>query len=173
METENFQNVGIVSRDPSMILFASTDFPRTINGNAPGEENNGGGLWRNNGEKAFLVVKTAGAVRLPFSWCICDAVINSLKTRITKIGPLHSNLFQGLVLFQGIVSFTLPVMWRCWPWAFDSSLKLLSNNAPSQGSSAMDWNCRYMVGFSATDRNRPWPTAEPVFREVKQHIQFL
>lgn len=93
-----------------MILFASIDFPRTINGNAPGEENNGGALWRNNGEKAFLVVKTAGAVRLPFSWCIRDAATNSLKNRIMMNGALHSNLFQGLVVFQGIVSFALPVV---------------------------------------------------------------
>lgn len=59
-----------------MIFFASTDFPRTINGNAPGEENNGGALRRNNGEKAFLVVKRAGAVRLPSSWYIRDAATN-------------------------------------------------------------------------------------------------
>lgn len=125
---ENLQNVGIIIQDPSLILFASTDLPRTINGNVPGEENNGGALWRNNGEKAFLVVKRAGAVRLPFSWYICDAVTSSLEIRIMMNGALHSNLFHG------IVSFTLPVLWRFCPWAFYSNLKLLSNDAPSQGS---------------------------------------
>lgn len=167
VEMENLQNVGIIIQDLSMILFASTDFPWTINGNAPGEENNGGALWRNKGEKGFLVVKTAGAVRLPFSWYIRDAATNSQKNRITMNGALHSSLFQSLVIFQGIVSFTLPVVGRFWPRAFDSSLKLLSNDAPSQDSPATDWNCRFMVVFSATDHNRPWPAAKPVFREVK------
>lgn len=64
-----------------MVSFASTDFPSTINGNDPREEDNeagyGGTLWKKNkGEKPLLSEKAAGAVRLHFSQRVCDAAIH-------------------------------------------------------------------------------------------------
>lgn len=165
VETENLQNVGIIIQDPSMIFFTSTDFPRTINGNAPGEENNGGALRRNNGEKAFLVVKRAGAVSLPSSWYIRDAATKSLKNRIMMNEALHSNLFHGCFPRDcqrhpscGVKILALSLWFKP---------KIVLQWCSFPGQFCHGWNCRFVVGFAATDHNRPWTAAKPVFREVK------
>lgn len=63
---------------PEEVSFASTDFPSTINGNDPREEDNeagdGGALCRKDkGGNPLLSEKAAGAGRLHFSQCVCDA----------------------------------------------------------------------------------------------------
>lgn len=144
---------------------ASIDFSSTINGNDPREENNeaiyGGVLWKNSREKALLLLKAAGVARLPFSRCICDAVINSLKTRPLMNGLLYGNLLRGLVLFQAIVSFPLPAVWTRWPWAFDSSLKVLFEDAPSQCPSPRD--CTLQIHGSLFCH---WPQQAMVYSEA-------